>query len=54
MSFKSSMTVGFKFRTLPTAKGILGASAKLREETISFVMSVLPHGTTRLPLEGFS
>jgi hypothetical protein len=25
----------------------------LRKATISFVMSVCPHGTTRLPLDGF-
>jgi len=28
--------------------------AKLRKATFSFVMSVRPHGSTRLPLEGFS
>jgi hypothetical protein len=32
----------------------LVAFAKVRKETISFVMSVRPHGTNRLPLEGFS
>jgi len=32
----------------------LGAFAKLRKATISLVMSVPPHGTTRLPLDGFS
>ena len=32
----------------------LGAFAKLRKATVSFVMSVRPHGTTRLPLDGFS
>ena len=36
----------------------LGAFAKLRKGTISFVMAVhkfvRPHGTTRLPLEGHS
>jgi len=36
----------------------LGAFAKLRTATISFVMSVClsgrPHGTTRLPLDGLS
>ena len=31
----------------------LGAFAKLRKITISYFMSVRPHGTTRLPLEGF-
>ena len=30
----------------------LGAIAKLRKATISFFMSVCPHGTTRLPLDG--
>jgi hypothetical protein len=34
--------------------GFLGAFAKLREATISFVMSVYPHGTTHLSLVGFS
>jgi hypothetical protein len=37
---------------------LLGAFAKLRKATINFVMSVrlfvCPHGTTRLPLDGFS
>jgi len=33
---------------------ILGVFAKLRKTTISFVMFVRPHGTTRLPLDGFS
>jgi len=36
----------------------LGAFAKLRKATISFVLSfclsVLPHGTTQLPLDGLS
>jgi len=44
------------------AMSILGAFAKLGKATISFVMShrlsirpsACPHGTTRLPLEGFS
>jgi len=50
----------------PNTFVILGAFAKLRKATISFVMSVCPpippsvrpsicpHGTTRLPLEGVS
>ena len=33
--------------------GFLGAFAKLRKAPISFVMSVCPHATTRLPLDGF-
>ena len=32
----------------------LGAFAKLRRATISFLMSVRPHGTNWLPLDGFS
>ena len=32
----------------------LGSFAKLRKATISFVMSVRPHGTTLLQLDGFS
>ena len=31
----------------------LGAFAKLQKATITFVMSVRPHGTTRLPLHEF-
>ena len=38
-------------------KSFLGAFAKLRKAIISFVISVrssvCPHGTTRLPLDGF-
>ena len=30
-----------------------GAFAKLRKATISFVMSVRPHGTTGFPIDGF-
>jgi hypothetical protein len=33
---------------------VLGAFAKLRKATISVVMSVRPHATTQLPLDGFS
>jgi hypothetical protein len=33
---------------------ILGALAKLRIATISFIVSVRPHETIRLQLEGFS
>jgi len=32
----------------------LGAFAKLRKAPVSFFMSVRPHGTTRLPLDGFA
>jgi hypothetical protein len=37
------------------ACGVLGAFAELRKEIVSFVIcpSVRPHGTTRLPLDGF-
>jgi len=31
----------------------LGAFSKLRNATVGFVMSGRPHGTTRLPLDGF-
>ena len=31
----------------------LGPFAELPKETISFVMPVRPHGTMRLPLDGF-
>ena len=33
---------------------LLGVVAKFRKATISFVLSVCPHRTTRLPLDGFS
>ena len=33
---------------------VLGAFAKLRKATASFVMSVRPRGTAGLPLDGFS
>jgi hypothetical protein len=33
--------------------GLLGALAKLRKATQSFLMSVRPHRTTRLPTDGF-
>jgi len=52
LSFRS----GFLFLRL--SYDFLGAFAKLRKTTISFVISVRlsfrPHGTTRLPLDGFS
>jgi len=35
------------------SKGVLGAFANLWKATVSFVMSVCPHGTARLPLDGF-
>ena len=37
----------------PPSSCILGAFAKLPKVTISFVMSVRPQGTSRLPLDGF-
>ena len=37
----------------PAAPGqFVGAFEKVRKATISFVMSVRPYGTTRLPLNG--
>ena len=33
---------------------LLGAFTELRKATINFVVSALPHGATRLPLDGFS
>ena len=32
----------------------VGASANLLKAAISFVMSVRPHGATRIPLDGFA
>ena len=37
-----------------TSLCLLSAYAKLQKATINFVSSVRPHGTTRLPLDGFS
>jgi hypothetical protein len=37
----------------PFWSALLGAFAKLRKTTVSFVMSVRPRGTTRLPLDEF-
>jgi len=34
--------------------GVLGKFATLQKATTGFVMPVSPHGTTRLPLDGFS
>jgi len=46
---------GTDIRNLLTAGNkSLGAFANLRMATISSVMSVRPHGTTRLPMNGFS
>ena len=36
------------------ATGVSGAFVKLRKATVSFVMSVRPYGTSRLPPDGFS
>jgi hypothetical protein len=38
----------------PEGLMILGTLEKLRKATMRFVMSVRPHGTTRLPMDGFS
>jgi hypothetical protein len=45
----------FKFGQIGNGKisgYVLGVSAKLRKATMTFVMSVRPHGT--LPVDGFS
>ena len=47
--FNLSITIDLCFGGLPC----LGAFAKLRKVTTSFVMSVRPHETTLLPLGGF-
>ena len=45
-----------KIRTaaLPIPPTSLGAFAKMQKATISYVMSVCPYGTTRLPMNEFS
>jgi hypothetical protein len=42
------------FLTDVTCQFTAGELAKLRKAIINFVMSVRPHGTARLPLDGFS
>ena len=49
--FPSQKCVQLYLQSPPTS---LGAFAKLQKATISYVMSVCPHGTIRLPLNGFS
>jgi hypothetical protein len=39
---------------LPCCELFLGTFAKLRKATASVLVSVSPHGTTRLLLDGFS
>jgi hypothetical protein len=66
---KSSFRLNFFINLVPTRKNLhlfstlnlgslLGVFAKLRKTAISFVMSdrlsVCPHGTTQLPLDGLS
>jgi hypothetical protein len=46
--------VFFGFARVCKRRHFLGAFETLRKATISFVTSVRPHGTARLPLEGFS
>ena len=55
MQFKLFCTVSVIMHTRQT---FTGAFVKLRKATISFVMSVClsvcPHGTTHIPLDGFA
>ena len=53
-SFMKTLEVLFTFLCSRRRVGFLGGFAKLREAIISFVMSVRPHVTTQLPLDGFS
>ena len=54
--------IGYESESLRTVRvhnaAFVGAFAKLRKATVSFVMSVVmsvcPHGTTRLQQDGFS
>ena len=46
-----SISTAMRIQILQT---VLAAVAELRKVTISVVMSVLPHGTTRLPQDRFS
>ena len=47
--FKKKLNSCYDKRIVP----FLGAFTKLRKATINLLMSVRPHGTTRLPLDGF-
>jgi hypothetical protein len=45
---------GEVFHKLVSCNTSLGTFPKLQKVTISFVMSVHPHGTTHFPLDGFA
>ena len=51
-------TLSHSYTFTPPTKSFLDAFPKLRRATVSFIMSVRPsvclHGTSRLPLDGFS
>ena len=50
----SDLVSSIRVNLFGTQKPFLGALVKLRKTTISFVMSVRPHGTTGLPLKRLS
>ena len=51
--FNNSQNKQWLFRSMVFTHRYLGAFTKWRKANISFVMSVRPHETNRLPLEGF-
>jgi hypothetical protein len=44
----------FKAQEVPSYAEDFRRASKLRKAIVSFVVSVRPHETTRLPLDGFS
>jgi hypothetical protein len=56
LEYIKCLSVGLIFVNVGKTELFFGTTAKLREATISFVMSgrLYPHITTRLPLDGFS
>jgi hypothetical protein len=49
----SGLNLYLAFDCVFMVNSFLGAFVKLRKATISFVMSVCPHGITRLPMDGY-
>jgi len=54
MSVREYIVLSTNMRAYLKTRQFLGAFAKLRKATISFVMSVRPHRTTRFQLDGYS
>jgi len=51
--WNTSVKLNWNVKAIGISQSFLCAFAKLRKTAVSFVTSVCPHGTTRLPLDGF-